>query len=834
MNNKRLTYISLFSGAGVGCYGFKTEDFECIATAEIIKRRLDVQKFNNICKYATGYIYDDLKLPQAKDKIFKELERWNKTSGMKNLDVLIATPPCQGMSVANLKKKNEIGRNSLVVESIELTLKINPKVFIFENVRSFLTTICTDLDGQNKSIRESIEENLSGRYNILYRVINFKDYGSPSSRTRTLVIGVRKDLWEITPYDLFPDRHNEQTLRKTIGDLPSLSKMGEIYPTDIYHSFRTYPEYMLDWIRDLKEGESAFDNTASKKIPYQVVSGKIVPNQNKNGDKYRRWYWDKVAPCIHTRNDQLASQCTIHPKDNRVFSIRELMRMMSIPDTFKWVDIPEKELNKLDEHYKRMILTKHEMNIRQCIGEAVPTIIFKQIAIKIKEAFSSQKLNEIEAKRIIGQNKLEKVNNLLAFLKKNLAKYSYAELSKIAELANAERLHNAAFYTRQDICFTIIKDLPNPENFKSIRILEPAVGVGNFIPLIIKKYQEVPKVTIDVVDIDKHALEILTILLKRLTIPKNIMINFFLDDFLLRPFNGKYDIVIGNPPYKKLINNKQLLSMYKEDKYNSETNNLFSFFIEKSLQLGNYVSLIVPKSLLSTPEFNKTREFLKNFKFIKITDYGEKGFKNVKIETISFILQTSRVKHDNLIKIESYVLNSLEYKSQNYIFSEDFPYWLIYRNNSFDNISKKLEFNIFNFFRDRKITKRITKSKGKIRVLKSRNVGSNKIIDIQNYDSYIDDIQFIPAGRFINHRQAVVIPNLSYYPRASFLPKNTIGDGSVAILTLKNGEKLTKHDLEYFNTEEFTNFYKIARNFGTRSLNIDNNSIFYWGIPKRG
>ena len=59
--NKTLNYISLFSSAGVGCYGFKLEDFKCIATNEIIERRLQVQRHNNKCKYETGYISGDIK-----------------------------------------------------------------------------------------------------------------------------------------------------------------------------------------------------------------------------------------------------------------------------------------------------------------------------------------------------------------------------------------------------------------------------------------------------------------------------------------------------------------------------------------------------------------------------------------------------------------------------------------------------------------------------------------------------------------------------------------------------------------------------------------------------
>ena len=45
----KLTYISLFSSAGVGCYGFKMEGFDCVATNELLPKRLEVQKCNNKC-----------------------------------------------------------------------------------------------------------------------------------------------------------------------------------------------------------------------------------------------------------------------------------------------------------------------------------------------------------------------------------------------------------------------------------------------------------------------------------------------------------------------------------------------------------------------------------------------------------------------------------------------------------------------------------------------------------------------------------------------------------------------------------------------------------------
>ncbi len=380
----KLTYISLFSSAGVGCYGFKMEKFNCVASNELLPRRLDVQRANNKCKYESGYIQGDILLEETKQKILSQVELWKTKEKMDELTVLIATPPCQGMSVANHKKGDESKRNSLVVTSLELIKKIKPKFFVLENVKAFLTTICTDLDGKDKNIQEAINNNLSDLYDIEFKVLNFKNYGANSSRTRTLIIGARKDL-EIIPETLYPMYRKEKTLREIISDLPSLKVMGEIYPNDIFHYFRKYTPEMRRWIELLKEGESAFDNIDKSRLPHYYRNGEIVYTKNGNADKYTRQYWNKVAPCVHTRNDILASQATIHPVDDRVFSIREIMRMMSVPKNFKWTNHTLEELNTLSIGDKEKYLSLNDINIRQSLGEAVPTEIFRQIAKNINK-----------------------------------------------------------------------------------------------------------------------------------------------------------------------------------------------------------------------------------------------------------------------------------------------------------------------------------------------------------------------------------------------------------------------------------------------------------------
>ncbi|MFP6165626.1 DNA cytosine methyltransferase [Helicobacter pylori] len=297
--NQTLTYISLFSGAGVGCYGLLEEGFECVATNEILEKRLNIQRINRKCKLDESYISGDIKKPEAKEKILKQIGFYSKKFGNDRVDLVIATPPCQGMSVANHKKKNdEIKRNSLVVESIDLIKQIKPRFFILENVPSFYKTGCIDKNDNLLEIGSMIEQNLSGDYMLYDEVINFKNFGANSSRTRTLVIGVCKEFKDfISALEFFPDFKQEKTLKEVIGSLKPLA-WGEYDSADFYHSFRTYPKHIQEWIKDLKEGQSAFENTELNKKPHRIVGNKIVLNVSKNGDKYKRQKYHSVAQTL--------------------------------------------------------------------------------------------------------------------------------------------------------------------------------------------------------------------------------------------------------------------------------------------------------------------------------------------------------------------------------------------------------------------------------------------------------------------------------------------------------------------------------------------------------
>jgi DNA (cytosine-5)-methyltransferase 1 len=826
----KLNYISLFSSAGVGCYGLNQENFKCVATAEILEKRLNIQKYNKICEKEEGYINGDISKENIKKKIYNVINKFKYENKIKDIDVLLATPPCQGISVANHKKKNELKRNSLIVDTFIITKTILPKFFIYENVQSFLKTLCQDKDNSVAKIEAVLLKYLFKSYFIHSKVINLKDFGSNSSRTRSIVIGSRRDL-DVNPIDLFPEQTKTKTIKELISKFEKLNKFGEI-SSDIYHSFRKYDKRMLGWIKNLKEGQSAFDNKKLINKPHMVIDGVIKINSNKNADKYKRNYWNQVAPCIHTRNDILASQNTIHPSENRVFSIRELMTFMTIPNEFKWSHLNDNELNNLPSKDKIKFLKENELNIRHCIGEAVPTNVIRSIAKKISKNSNIKNIgyknNYSSIYKLIEIHKLNNFANQKLFIDKFYKKLDFEYLLKILELSNPSRDQNSAFFTDNSIAIDIANLLPN---FKEkVKILEPSVGVGNILFQVIKKYKNLKKIEIDVFDLDKNILNIFKYLVKKQNYSKNIKVKFYNCDFLKEKINSKYDLVIGNPPFGKLKNTRQL-DEYKKLNICKKNKNQFELFFEKALTLSKNIGLILPKSFISSPEYNDLRNQIENKNICTIIDFGEFGFKGVKIETI-FLMIDGNLKKNNNINFFSYINRDYQKKSQSYIADKNYPYWLLYRNNFFDNISKTLKFNVFNFFRDRQITKKDTHAHGKIKLIKSRNIDKKGIKKINGYDSYLSNYKKFQVSKFLNKKNLYLVPNLSYYPRACRLPEDSIPDGSAAILIPKNGLRVSNNDLLYFASIEYTEFYRIARNFGTRSLNIDKNSVFFWGLKK--
>nr|WP_202983911.1 MULTISPECIES: Eco57I restriction-modification methylase domain-containing protein [Gilliamella] len=427
-------------------------------------------------------------------------------------------------------------------------------------------------------------------------------------------------------------------------------------------------------------------------------------------------------------------------------------------------------------------------------------------------------------------------NYLLSQLKNNTIDTTV--LSRIIELSNSERENHSAYYTNPFIIQEIINYLPDFLEKSQLHICEPSVGAGNFLPFLFEKYKHIPKVKFTLIDINPKTLEWVKLIYNQQRLPENIELEFICNDFMLYQPERKFDLIIGNPPFTKL--KRTDLSLFDIENYSQNVKNLSAFFLEKSLQCADVISLIMPKNLLNTPEYKETREKLTNNKIQSILDFGELGFKGVLVETINIICNLKENNQRN-IDVCSLPKKLKLIQKANYIFDSALPYWVIYRDQDFDKVFKKLKFNQFTVFRDRQITNEnlslVKKHSEQVRVLKSRNISDlgDKIIDIENYDAYIEQTKLmkLSVAKYFDREDVYLTPNMTYKPRLMRKQKGYIMNGSVAVLIPKFSYHLSDDELKYYASSEFRHFYQIARNYQTRSLNIDANSVFWFGLKNR-
>lgn len=104
------------------------------------------------------------------------------------IDLFVGGSPCQSFSSVGFQGGLEDTRGTLFYEFARLVKEIQPKVFIYENVRNLLRHD----KGKTWTTIKNVFDELG--YDYKFEVLNAADYGIPQTRRRLFVVGFRKDL----------------------------------------------------------------------------------------------------------------------------------------------------------------------------------------------------------------------------------------------------------------------------------------------------------------------------------------------------------------------------------------------------------------------------------------------------------------------------------------------------------------------------------------------------------------------------------------------------------------------------------------------------------------
>jgi DNA (cytosine-5)-methyltransferase 1 len=339
-----LKFIDLFSGCGGFSKGLEMAGHKCVLGVDFDKYAVETFAKNH--KHAQAVCIDIHKLSKAKLSQYIEINE---------IDMVVGGPPCQGFSTVG-KGDADDDRNSLFKQFIRIVKLTSPKVVIFENVTGILAK-------KNEKVLKNILKSFEKLgYEMDARVMSAEEYGVPSKRRRTIIMGVRNTD------PVFPKiSHGVR------------SKKSEVTVQDAFKKLETKSGKIFNHNVDLATVKNKLDEKRLKHIPaghgirYEKDELQFLPKSLRYdidwetiGEKrfrqtrLQRLPWDKPAPTILTSRSMY-----YHPEEPRYLTVREAAACQSFPANF-------------------IFEGSQTAQFRQ-IGNAVPPLLAKAIGLELKK-----------------------------------------------------------------------------------------------------------------------------------------------------------------------------------------------------------------------------------------------------------------------------------------------------------------------------------------------------------------------------------------------------------------------------------------------------------------
>lgn len=337
MSSRRFKTIELFAGAGGLALGVEKAGFDTIGLIEFDHDACDTLRAN---RPHWNVIEGDI--ANVTSKNLEEMFSIKKGE----LDLLSGGAPCQAFSYAGKRLGLEDARGTLFYHYAKFLRQLQPKMFLFENVKGLLTHD----GGKTYKLITSIFKD-SG-YRIVMQVLNAWDYGVPQKRERLITIGIREDLSDKLSFN-FPKKHDYRpVLRDILLDCPKSEGAS-------------YSEYKKK-IFDLVPAGGYWRDIAP-----EVAKGYMKSCWDMEGGRtgiLRRLSLDEPSLTVLTSPSQKQTD-RCHPIESRPFTIRENARCQTFPDEWQFC-------GGIGAKYKQ-------------VGNAVPVNLAFDIASEIRKTLEA-------------------------------------------------------------------------------------------------------------------------------------------------------------------------------------------------------------------------------------------------------------------------------------------------------------------------------------------------------------------------------------------------------------------------------------------------------------
>lgn len=270
-----------------------------------------------------------------------------------DVDVLVSCAPCTGFSQKHSRNHvTDDPRNYLVERTATFAEAWMPKYIVVENVKELIL-------GRHKHHFQNLCRSLDNfGYHIYSEVHDFKSFGLPQSRVRSLIVAKLG-----APFHMELETTAPKTVRDAIGHLPPLSA-GATHPSDPMHTAPQLSGISLERIKAIPKDGGSWTDLTEEQAHLRIPSMNIE-KPGSYPDIYGRLAWDRHAPTITRECSHPGNGRYCHPEQDRLLSVREISLLQGFPSNYLFQ-------GNLSSKYRQ-------------IGDAVPPLIAEKIATAIIE-----------------------------------------------------------------------------------------------------------------------------------------------------------------------------------------------------------------------------------------------------------------------------------------------------------------------------------------------------------------------------------------------------------------------------------------------------------------